>query len=248
METYHIKNIPSTYNEMPWFWRCFKNRQMLFFFRCLGSSTYYRSSNSHLNFLDTSQATVGALLSFHTNMVWVVWFLEFKSIVRVQRGFHCVYQQAAPDAKTQRGGQQRVSDEKVQNIHTAFIRRPRKSICRPSQELQMTWATMLKVLWKQLCLYVYKVQILQEMKPEDTPWWHNFACDMLDWICRDPKFLTHVFQQCHFSCLWCCKQAQRSMGITATTHHHGKCARQPKSERLAWYHVQYFLCEEDCHR
>jgi hypothetical protein len=37
-----------------------------------------------------------------------------------------------------------------------------------------------------------KVQILQEMKTEDNPRQHNFAWDMLDWISKDPNFLTNI--------------------------------------------------------
>jgi hypothetical protein len=117
----------------------------------------------------------------------VVWLSEFKSIVRVQREFRQVYQKAAPVAKRlkiwhnkvleigsilkgHRGGRQHVSHEKVENIHMAFIRSPRKSIRRASREQQMPLATVHKVLRKLLCLYAYKVQILQELKPEDNPW------------------------------------------------------------------------------
>jgi hypothetical protein len=133
-----------------------------------------------------------ALLSFHAKMASaqekarvVVWFSEFKSIVRVQREFRRVYQKAAPDAKRIKawhkfletgsvlkghgGGRQRVSDEKVENVRKAFIRSPRKSIHRASQELQMPRATVHKVLRKRLRLYAYKVQILQELKPKDKP-------------------------------------------------------------------------------
>lgn len=90
------------------------------------------------------------------------------------------------------GGRQRVSDEKVENVRKAFIRSPRKSIRRASRELQMPRATVHKVLRKRLRLCAYKVQILQELKPEDKPRRHSFACDMLDRIDRDPNFLTNI--------------------------------------------------------
>jgi hypothetical protein len=38
---------------------------------------------------------------------------------------------------------------------------------------------------------VYKVQILQELKSEDNPRRHNFACDMLDRT-ADPNFLINI--------------------------------------------------------
>jgi hypothetical protein len=36
------------------------------------------------------------------------------------------------------------------------------------------------------------VQLLKELKPDDNPQQHNFACDMLDQIGRDPNFLTNI--------------------------------------------------------
>jgi hypothetical protein len=55
----------------------------------------------------------------------------------------------------------------------------------------MPRATVHKVLRKQLRLCAYKVQILQELKPEDKQLRHNVACDVLDRIDRDPNFLTN---------------------------------------------------------
>jgi hypothetical protein len=52
----------------------------------------------------------------------------------------------------------------------------------------MPRAAVHKVLRKRLCLYAYRVQILQELKPQR----HNFACDMLERIRRDPSFLTNI--------------------------------------------------------
>jgi hypothetical protein len=34
--------------------------------------------------------------------------------------------------------------------------------------------------------------MVQILKPENNPWQHNFACDMLDRIGRDPNFLTNI--------------------------------------------------------
>jgi hypothetical protein len=138
-----------------------------------------------------------------------VWFSELKSIVMVQREFLRVCQKATPVAnrikawhnkslesgsilKGHEGSPQCVSDEKVENVHMAFIRSPRKSICWALRELQMARATVHKVFWKRLCLYAYKVKILQELKWEENPWRHNFACDMLDPIGRDPNFLKNI--------------------------------------------------------
>jgi hypothetical protein len=53
---------------MPWFWRCLRNRLMLFPFSCYESSANHRRSNSRLNIYTTSQTTAGALLSFSAKM------------------------------------------------------------------------------------------------------------------------------------------------------------------------------------
>jgi hypothetical protein len=82
-------------------------------------------------------------LSFHAKTVSsqekagvVVWFSEFKFIVRVQREFHHVYQKAAPEAKRIKawhkfletgrvlkghGGGRRVPNEKEENLRMVFI-------------------------------------------------------------------------------------------------------------------------------
>jgi hypothetical protein len=98
----------------------------------------------------------------------VVWLSVCKSIMGVQRKFLRVYQKAAPDAKRIKarhkfletgrnlkghgGGRQRVSDEKVENVRTAFIRCPTKSVRRAARELQMPRVTVHTVLRKLLCL------------------------------------------------------------------------------------------------
>jgi hypothetical protein len=67
------------------------------------------------------------------------------------------------------GGRKSVSEEKIENVRMALIRSPRKRIRRTSRELQMPQATVRKFLRKRLCLYAYKVQTLQELKPEANP-------------------------------------------------------------------------------
>jgi hypothetical protein len=55
----------------------------------------------------------------------------------------------------------------------------------------MPLATVHKVLQKWSCLYAYKVQILQELKPEDNPRLQTFSFDMLVRIGR-PLFLRNI--------------------------------------------------------
>lgn len=145
----------------------------------------------------------------------VLWYAEFKSIITVQRQFRRVFQKNAPDPKTikewtatflatgsvqkRHGGGRRVSEERVEDVRTAFTRSPRKSTRRASRELQMPRTTLQRVLHKRLRLYAYKVQILHEIKPQDRPQRQNFAADILERINQNNDFLSQTSQ--HFMCL-----------------------------------------------
>lgn len=138
----------------------------------------------------------------------VLWYAEFKSIITVQRQFRRVFQKNAPDPKTikewtatflatgsvqkRHGGGRRVSEERVEDVRTAFTRSPRKSTRRASRELQMPRTTLQRVLHKRLRLYAYKVQILHEIKPQDRPQRQNFAADILERINQNNDFLSLV--------------------------------------------------------
>lgn len=148
------------------------------------------------------------MLSIQEKAQAVLWYAEFKSIIKVQREFRRVYNKAAPDSKRikawhtqflntgsvekRHGGGRRVSDEHVENVREAFQRSPRKSIRQASRELQMPRTTVHHVLRKRLHLYAYKVQIMQALQPEDKPQRYDFACDMLDRCDQDPAFLSRI--------------------------------------------------------
>jgi hypothetical protein len=78
-----------------------------FSFQALRVSCVLQEFKLPSKFLGYLKATTGALLWFHVMMVSaqekervVVWFSEFKSVVRVPREFCRVYQKAAPHAKS----------------------------------------------------------------------------------------------------------------------------------------------------
>jgi hypothetical protein len=116
----------------------------------------------------------------------VVWYAETESFITVQQNYRLVYGGDAPDTKTikawfdkilatgcvlkQSGGTcQSVSEEKLREIHIAFQGSTSKSIRQASRELHVPCTTMHRVLHKQLHSFAYKVQITQELKPDDKP-------------------------------------------------------------------------------
>jgi hypothetical protein len=52
---------------------------------------------------------------------------------------------------------------------------------------------MHRVLHKRLHLFAYKVQITQELKPNDKPKRLDFAIDVMHRIAMDPGFLQSMF-------------------------------------------------------
>ncbi|KAJ4445161.1 hypothetical protein ANN_06962 [Periplaneta americana] len=98
----------------------------------------------------------------------VLWYAEFKSIVRVQREYRRVFNHDAPTAKSikkwhdtflatgsvlkKHGGGRRTSDKMVANVQTAYERSPRKSLRRASWELQVPKSTLQRIVRKRLKL------------------------------------------------------------------------------------------------
>ena len=104
----------------------------------------------------------------------VLYFVEFKSIVRVQREFRWVFIHNAPTEKNikkchetflgtgtllkEHGGGHRTSDEMVPNVQAEYERSPRKSSRRTSPEIQKPKSTLQRIVHKRLKLYAYKAQ------------------------------------------------------------------------------------------
>ncbi|KAJ4439974.1 hypothetical protein ANN_08105, partial [Periplaneta americana] len=135
----------------------------------------------------------------------VLWYAEFKSIVRVQREYRRVFNHDAPTAKSIKkwhdtgsvlkklGGGRRTSDEMVANVQAAYERSPRKSLRRASRELQVPKSTLQRIVQKRLKLYAYKVQLIQRLEPDDKPKRVEFVNTMLDRFGADPDFMSKIF-------------------------------------------------------
>ena len=64
-------------------------------------------------------------------------------------------------------GGPRTSEEDVERIRQSYIRSPKKSTARRSITLGIPKTTIQNVLHKRLRLHAYKVQLKQEIKPDD---------------------------------------------------------------------------------
>ena len=139
----------------------------------------------------------------------VLWYHETKSPVSVQRKFRNEYRRDPLNVKTIKGwykkfietesvadrtrsGRPSVSDASVDAVHDAFQHSPRKSVCCASNELQMPRSTVHKVLHKRLHLHAYKLQVVQELKPNDKPQRAAFATEILNRIDEDNDYLKHI--------------------------------------------------------
>ena len=116
----------------------------------------------------------------------VSWFIKTKSDIQTQRNYIIKYAKQAPACQLicnwhkqfmetgtvlhkLRSGRPRTSEEDIKHIHQTFSHSPTKSIHTASVQLQVPRSTIHKVLHKNLRLYVYKIQLLQELKPDDKP-------------------------------------------------------------------------------
>lgn len=139
----------------------------------------------------------------------VLLLAEFKSVISVQRAFQREYRKDPPHEnnirrwfkqfeetgsvqKQKSSGRPSVSDEKVELIRQSAIRSPKKSIPRRSLELGIPKTTIHKVLHKRLKLHAYKIQLLQELKPDDGAKRFNFAVEMLNKIDENQSFLDDI--------------------------------------------------------
>ena len=86
-------------------------------------------------------------------------------------------------------GRPRKSEEDVERVRQSCIRSPKKSIARRSVTLGIPKTTIQNVLQKRLRLHAYKIQLKQEIKPDDRPKRVKFATFMLNTIDEDETFL-----------------------------------------------------------
>jgi len=139
----------------------------------------------------------------------VSWFMETKSLTQVCRNFRTVYNRHPPSRsnilqwvnkffntgsvkKSKRPGRPPIPQQRVQELQAALERSPTKSIRVASRELNISKSTVHKVMRKRFGLYPYKLQLVQELKPNDKPRRLHFATDMLARINNDPTFLKRI--------------------------------------------------------
>ena len=91
-------------------------------------------------------------------------------------------------------GRPRTSEEDVERIRQSCIRSPKKSVAGRSVTLGIPKTTIQNVLHKSLRLHAYKIQLKQEIKPDDRPKRVKFATFMLNAIDEmKPSYGTFVF-------------------------------------------------------
>jgi hypothetical protein len=134
-----------------------------------------------------------------------LWLAETESPVTVQQMFRAQYGNNPPDVKLiksrktkfletgsvhkdKSSGRPSVSEERVEAVQAAFTWSPQKSIRRASLELQMSRSTVHKVVCKHFKLFLYKVQIVQQIKPDDLPRCEEFVNLILNHIDEDNDF------------------------------------------------------------
>lgn len=139
----------------------------------------------------------------------VLWFNESKSATQVQRTFRNVYHQDPPTrqsiyrwmkqfkdtgsvAKKKSPGRPPTSVENVQRVKQAFERSPRQSVRRAARELQLPRSTVHDVLRKRLHMFPYKIQMVQQLQPDDGRKRMEFAMDVLERLDDNPDFLSQV--------------------------------------------------------
>ena len=122
----------------------------------------------------------------------VEWFIETRSDTQVQRNFRTRYGRNPPLRtsirewykrfmetgswqKQKSTGRASTSAADVERVRESFQQSPRKSIRHASRELGLPTTTVHRILYKRLKLYANKLQVLQELKPNDGPKHKTFA-------------------------------------------------------------------------
>ncbi|GBL80575.1 hypothetical protein AVEN_225265-1 [Araneus ventricosus] len=131
------------------------------------------------------------MASIEQKVQCVLAFHETKSPINVQRTFRRCYGRNPPDTKSikrwyekfkersvtdlPRSGRPSVSEATVELVRQSFQRSPTKSTRQVSSERQIPQTSFLRILHKRLKLHAYKVQIVQDLQPNDCPRRAEFA-------------------------------------------------------------------------
>ncbi|GBM38535.1 hypothetical protein AVEN_110205-1 [Araneus ventricosus] len=95
-------------------------------------------------------------------------------------------------AKGASPGRPRTLEENVERIRQTCVRNPKRSIARLSLALGIPKTTIQNVLHKRLRLHAYKIQLMNEIKPEDKLKRVEFATFMMLKIDDDESFLNRI--------------------------------------------------------
>ena len=70
------------------------------------------------------------------------------------------------------------SDENIAAVRESVAEHPDISICHCAQELNLSRTSLQRILTNNMSLYAYKVQLTQELKPDD----HLKHCTFVNWV------------------------------------------------------------------
>lgn len=138
--------------------------------------------------------------------------LEFhasRSPTDVQRKFRTKYHKDPPSRKAiyawydrfvstgclcpkKRSGRPAVNEETVNRVRETFVRSPRKSIRRASQELTLPCTTVWRTLRKRLSMKPYKLQLVQQLKPNDKERRFEFCVNVQRWMEEDDDIVNRI--------------------------------------------------------
>ena len=141
------------------------------------------------------------------------WQEVFKSPTEVQRRFHATYDpHYEPTRRTiyaihakfmetgsvndqPRSGRLRSgrSEENQEVVEAAFVQDQRKSIRRASLELNISKATIHRLLRKDIGMYPYKLQIVQNLEPQDYDSWLEMCETLIHRYEEDSNILEHMW-------------------------------------------------------
>ncbi|GBM18385.1 hypothetical protein AVEN_72729-1 [Araneus ventricosus] len=138
----------------------------------------------------------------------VLWFHETKSPINVQRAFRRCYGRN-PDTKSitrwyekfketgsvtdlPRSGRPSVSEATVELVRQSFQRSPTKSTRQALRELQIPQTSLVRILHKRLRLHAHKVQIVQDLQPNDCTRRAEFAIEILNRIDIKNDYLNRI--------------------------------------------------------
>ncbi|GBN85451.1 hypothetical protein AVEN_67197-1 [Araneus ventricosus] len=102
-----------------------------------------------------------------------------------------LFVQATQAGSVLRSGRPSVS-ETVELVGQSFQRSPTKSTRQASCELQIPQTSLLRILHKRLRLHAYKVQIVQDLQPNDCPRRAEFAIEILNRIDVENAYLNRI--------------------------------------------------------